>query len=110
MQNITETNAIKTDNGLLFKTEEHYLITEFTANKDAWYDLEIKYSHDDWEAYVRVDITYPTGEVCGFMQGLLHGRKVMVFPVYLKTGANKIKFRHHYTDNTEIFGINLKGK
>ena len=109
MHNLIETNALKTQKGILFKTNEDYIIIETNAQKDGYYDLAIGYAHDDWEAYVRIDITYPNGDTCGFMQGLLHGKNEMTVSVYLMEGTNKIKFRHHFKDCTEIFYVENKG-
>lgn len=110
MNNIIETNAIQTKKGLLFKTEEHYFITETTVPSDGYYNFSVGYAHDDWEAYVRIDITCPDGEEYGFMQGLLHGKNEMTFPLYLKKGTNKIKFLHHFKDGTEFFHVENTGK
>lgn len=109
MNKLIETNALETQRGILFKTKNDYFIIETEAEKEGYYNLAIGYAHDDWEAYVGIDITYSNGDECGFMQGLLHGRNKMTIPVYLMEGTNKIKFSHIFKDNTEIFYVENTG-
>lgn len=110
MNNITETNAIKTPEGLLFKTKEHYFKMELSAQKDGYYDIEIGYAHDDWEAYIKIDVTHEDSEEYGFMQGLLHGKNKMMVPLYLKSGKNLICFKQVFKDGTHIYYVENKGE
>lgn len=110
MENLIETNALKTQKSILFKTKTDYFIIETYAPKNGYYDLAIGYAHDNWEAFVRIDVTYPNGEECGFIQGLLHGKNKMLVSVYLMKGTNKIKFRHFLKGGTEIFYVDNMGE
>lgn len=110
MKNIIETNAQTKDGRIMMTTKEHYFVTEFTVQSDGYYDIVLGYAHDDWESYVGVEVTYPDGNKCTCMQGLVHGKKEMTFPLYFKEGTNKVKFSLIFKDGTEIFYIENKGK
>ena len=103
--NIIETNAEKTERGLIFTTKEHYFITEFQVDTDGYYDISVGYAHDDWEAYISFGVTYPDGGTCWFMQGLLHGQNQMTVPLYLKNGTNNVKIKQISRYTTEIFQL-----
>ena len=52
--NVTETNVMGTENGLLLKTNDDYFTFETTAPTDGYYDIALGYSHDSWELYFRI--------------------------------------------------------
>ena len=109
MENVTETNAIKNKDGMFFISNEDYFKAEFNVEADGYYNIEMGYTHDDYESYFRLDTTYADGSVGGFMQGLVHGKTKIEMKIYLKKGLNKINLRHHTIDGTFIYYIKNNG-
>jgi len=110
LTNIIDTNALKTEKGILLEREEHYFVTEATADSDDYYQIYIGYSHDDWEAFLNITVTYPDGEEEDICRGLPHGKRETTIPVYLKKGRNTLRFQHCYSIGVYISSIENKGK
>jgi len=110
LNNVIDTNAPKTENGLLLESSEHYFVVETTVASDDYYQIDIGYSHDDWEAFLGVTITYPDGDKANFLQGFPHGKNEISIPVYLKKGKNSLRFQHEFSIGAYIFYIINRGK
>lgn len=101
-------SILKVINGILSETNDDSYVTEFVAEKDAYYMFEIGYAHDDWESYFKAEITYPDGEMITFSRGLPHGKNKLTMPIFLKKGKNAIVVQRrsddfiHYIKNEGI--------
>jgi len=110
VKNIADTNAKKTEKGLLLNSPDHYLTIKTEVNSDGYYMIDLGYAHDDWESFMIFEVTHPDGEITKFMQGLLHGKSNMLIPIFFKTGENSIRLSHHFCLGTQIYYIKNVGK
>ncbi|MBE7014808.1 MAG: MBL fold metallo-hydrolase [Ruminococcaceae bacterium] len=110
MNNIIETNAQQTEKGFFLETTEHYITIETTVDSNDYYQINIGYSHEDWEAFLSVTVTYPDGEETKFIHGIPHGKNEALFPLYLKKGKNILSFQHNYCLGTYISFVKNIGK
>ncbi len=109
--NICETNAIGVSDALLLQSTGDYLTTEVVAKNDGYYTLAIDYSHDSYEITTKVIVTYEDGTQVTSNCGLLSGKQKLSLPIYLRKGANKVRFQHslrqlpHYILPVYIYGV-----
>ena len=88
--------TLKIINKTLSKTSNDCYITDFSAEKNAYYTFEIGYAHDYWDASLKVDITYPDGRISTFLKGLPHGKNMIKLNVFLECGTNRIAISHYF--------------
>lgn len=84
--------AEEKENGLLLASKEDYINFEFTAEKDGYYAIEFRYSHDDTESLVKGEIAYPDGTTAVLFEGFPHGSEKSVVNLFLKKGVSRMRF------------------
>lgn len=84
--------AEEKENGLLLTSKEDYINFEFTAEKDGYYAIEFRYSHDDTESLVKGEIAYPDGTTAVLFEGFPHGSEKSVVILFLKKGVSRMRF------------------
>ncbi len=109
IENLVEIRTPINEKGLLISSADQYFATEMTVEADGYYEIEIGYAHDDWEAFMAVFVYNPDGELSKCTQGLPHGQNKYSFLLYLKSGKSTIHFKHNYTNGTQIFSLKNLG-
>lgn len=110
MHNIVDINAAKTENGFLLNTAEHYLTYEMSVDCDGYYEIELNYLHNIWEAYIRLEITRSDGEGANLLVSLPHGVGKTTQLIFLKTGKNTLHFKYFKGSEIQILNIENNGK
>ena len=92
--NIVETNVMGTENGILLKTAGDYFTFETTVPEAGYYDITLEYSHDSWELYFNITVTYQDGRISTSANSALAGETELSAPVWLEKGKNLVRIRH----------------
>lgn len=95
--NVVETNVMGTENGLLLQTNDDYFTYETTVPETGYYDIAMMYSHDSWELYFKITVTYPDGRANIDNYSAFAGDSEMTVPVWLEKGKNLLQIRHSQT-------------
>ncbi len=114
--NVVETNVMGTENGLLLQTNDDYFVYETNVSENGYYDIAMGYSHDSWEQYFKITVTYPDGRVNIDNYSAIAGDSEMTATIWLEKGKNLVQVRHSQTKLPvwslpfEIFYIENRGK
>ena len=114
--NVVETNVMGTENGLLLQTNDDYFVYETNVSENGYYDIAMGYSHDSWEQYFKITVTYPDGRVNIDNYSAIAGNSEMTATIWLEKGKNLVQVRHSQTKLPvwslpfEIFYIENRGK
>lgn len=110
MDNIIEANTIHNQNGIFLETNEHYFIQEISVPSEGYYEIEFTYQHNDWEAYLNLEITHSDGELAKLLVGFPHGKEKTSHLIFFTAGKNILHFSHCYSLGIHISYIKNKGK
>lgn len=107
-ENVLAFSGVETDNGLLLKSEDDHITVEFDAKRDGYYTIELTYFHEETEALLKGETTYPDGETLLFFEGLPHGSTRSLINIFFKKGKNTIFLRAPW-EEVVISGMNNLG-
>ncbi|MBQ2743528.1 MAG: MBL fold metallo-hydrolase [Oscillospiraceae bacterium] len=114
--NVAETNALGTEKGLMLQTNGDYFTFETTVPSDGYYNIALGYSHDSWEMYFQIKVTYPDGRESLDTYSAFAEEPEVAATVWLEKGKNLVRVRHNMSQKEihilpfEIFYVENRGK
>lgn len=82
--------------------EELIFKTSLTVSKSGFYRIGVRYTHSNWDAWLKLDITGETGETVTYIPPLPNKYSESIILVYLFEGVNRISMAPRFDQPVSI--------
>ena len=93
-------NVFDVEEALVFKTS-------LRVPCNGFYRVEVRYVHDNWDAWLKLDITGENGERITYIPPLPKKYTRTTMLLYLFAGENRIRMAPRFDQSVEIRGMDI---